>query len=650
MRKSFFAITILFFLAVAAQSQVIFTYGKDSVTAADFLKAYQKNNAATSKERYTLNDYLDLYINSRLKIKEAKTLGYDTLPQMIADLQNLREQIIPTYMSDEQGVKKLIDEGFRRSQTDVHISHIFISYTHNGLYDSAAAEKRAEEAYARLQKGENFSKVAAAFSDDPSVKTNGGDVGFITAFTLPYELENLAYATPAGKISPLYHSKAGIHIFKNTGERPDPGTIKLSEILLAFPPDATAEMKNGIKKLADSLYNRILKGDDFGKLAEKFSNDVVSAASLGMMAEFATGQYDPAFESKAFSLSKDGTVSKPFLTSHGWHIIKRISRTPVNKDPENVSAIETLREKVEASDRINSTKASLIKKIAAQVGVRKSVPDFNSLWAYTDSILNFKTPANPTGITASSNLLTIDGQNFNAANWIDYARSFRYKSDGSGIKPMNVLWDEFTDNSIFNYYKDHLEKFSPAFKAQIEEFRDGNLFFEIMQRKIWGPAQSDTAALEKYFNAHRSKYTWNKSADAIVFYSGDAQVAAKAFRELQKDPKKWKDVVSVYEDKLAADSNRFELSQLPGGEKQNFKPGSFTNSIENKSDKTVSFAYIIKLYPTVMPRSFSEAKGLAINDYQAELETRWLNELRAKYPVTINQPLLLELIKKNPLN
>jgi peptidyl-prolyl cis-trans isomerase SurA len=214
---------------------------------------------------------------------------------------------------------------------------------------------------------------------------------------------------------------------------------------------------------------------------------------------------------------------------------------------------------------------------------------------------------------------------------------------------MNVLWDEFTDNSTLNYYKDNLEKFSPAFKAQIEEFKDGNLFFEIMQRKIWGPAQADTIALENYFNAHRSKYKWNKSADAVVFYSGDATVAGKAYHELQKEPKKWKDIVSVYEDKLAADSNRFELDQLPGIDKEMPKSGSFTHVIENTSDKTVSFAYIIKLYPEASPRSFSEAKGLAVNDYQAELEIKWVNELRAKYPVTINQSVLLDLIKKNEL-
>jgi peptidyl-prolyl cis-trans isomerase SurA len=649
MHKFFFAAIILVFISGGAYSQVVFTYGKDSVTVADFLKAYQKNNAPGSKERYTINDYLDLYISSRLKIKEAKALGYDTLPQMIADLQNLREQIIPAYMSDEQGIKKLMDEAFNRSQTDIHIAHIFISYTHNGLYDSAAAQKRAGDAYAKLMKGESFPKVAVEYSDDPSVKTNGGDVGFITAFTLPYELENLAYSTPAGKISTLYHSKAGIHIFKNLGERKDPGTIKMAEILLAFPPDADTQSKNAIKKLADSLYTRIIIGDDFGKLAATFSNDVVSAASQGMIAEFGTGQYDPGFEAAAFALTKDGAVSKPFLTTHGWHIIKRISRTPVNKDPGNTAAAETLREKVESSDRINSTRASLLKKITAQTGIHKTAVNFNSLWAYTDSVLNFKTPSTPTGITASTTLFTISNQNFTAVNWIEYARSFRYKSDGSGIKPMNVLWDEFTDNSTLNYYKDNLEKFSPAFKAQIEEFKDGNLFFEIMQRKIWGPAQADTIALENYFNAHRSKYKWNKSADAVVFYSGDATVAGKAYHELQKEPKKWKDIVSVYEDKLAADSNRFELDQLPGIDKEMPKSGSFTHVIENTSDKTVSFAYIIKLYPEASPRSFSEAKGLAVNDYQAELEIKWVNELRAKYPVTINQSVLLDLIKKNEL-
>jgi peptidyl-prolyl cis-trans isomerase SurA len=645
MLKSF--LTLVFVITISvANGQVLFTYGKDSVTAAEFLKAYKKNNAAATKDQYTIASYLDLYINSRLKIKEARAEGLDTLPQMVADLQNLRAQIVPGYLNDEQGIKKLVDEAFLRSQKDLHLAHIFISYTKTGLYNESAAEKTANDIYQRLQKGESFSKLAAEFSDDPSAKTNGGDIGFITVFTLPYELENLAYATPAGQLSKLYKSKAGIHIFKNLGERPSPGTIKAAEILLAFPPGTDDKSKAAIKKLADSIYNRINKGDDFGKLAEKFSNDVVSAASQGMIAEFGTGEYDPAFESAAFALSKDGAVSKPFLTSHGWHIVKRISRKPVNKDPDNTEAMEKLHTKTELSDRVNSTRASMAKKVSALVGFKNAgLPD-KAIGDYTDSVLNQKNPLTPTGISASTVFFTIGKKDITAANWIEYARTFRYKSDGTGIKQTPVLWEEFKDYAAIEYYKDNLEFYNPEFKAQLDEFKDGNLFFEVMQKKVWGPAQADTSALEKFYAAHKQKYQWNKSADAIVFYSNEPDVASKAYRDLQKNPSGWRQAIAVYEDKIAVDSNRFEIDQLPG-EGKDSKAGSFTKLVKNDTDNTVAFAYVIRIYPNKEQRSFADAKGLVINDYQDELEMKWLNQLRAKYPVNINQALLQELQKNN---
>jgi peptidyl-prolyl cis-trans isomerase SurA len=645
MLKTFITLVLASAFSIA-NGQVLFTYGKDSVTAAEFLKAYKKNNAATAKDPYTINSYLDLYINSRLKIKQAKSEGLDTLPQMVADLQNLRSQIVPGYLNDEQGVKKLVDEAFIRSQKDIHLAHIFISYTNTGVYNESAAEKTGTDIYQRLQKGERFSKLASEFSDDPSAKSNGGDIGFITVFTLPYELENLAYSTRAGEISKLYRSKAGFHIFKNLGERTDPGTIKAAEILLAFPPGTDDKTKAAIKKRADSLYNRLLKGNDFGKLAEKFSNDVVSAASLGAMAEFGTGEYDPAFESVAFALPKDGAISKPFLTSHGWHIVKRISRIPVNKDPNNLTAMERLQAKTESSDRINSTRASLAKKISALVGFRNSgLPD-KAISDYTDSVINQKNPLTVTGIAASTILFTVGKKEITAANWIDYARTFRYKSDGTGMKPTATLWEEFKEYTTIEYYKDNLENYNPEFRAQLEEFKEGNLFFEIMQRKVWGPAQADTAALEKYYNNHKQNYQWNRSADAIVFYSNENEVASRAYRELQKNPAKWREVIAVYEDKIAADSNRFEMDQLPG-EGKDTKAGSFTKLVKSESDNTVAFAYVIRNYPNKEQRSFADAKGMVITNYQDELELNWLNQLRAKYLVTINQPLLIELQKKN---
>ena len=638
MRKYCAVAAFLLLGAGKASSQTLFTYGKDSVSVTEFLAAYKKNNASQSLNSTDVRDYLDLYIASRLKIREAKARGYDTLPQLTADLQNLRAQILPAYLNDKESTNRLTKEAFTRSQKDIHLAHIFIPTTTQS--DTTAAWSRITEAYGKLQKGEAFDKVAKAYSADSSAKENGGALGYITVFSLPYALENLAYNTPAGKVSPIYRSKGGYHIFKNLGERKALGRIRAAQVLLAFPPGATEAHKASARKLADSLYNRLLKGDDFGKLAAAFSNDVISAASNGQIPEFGVGQYSPAFEAAVFALQKDGAFTKPFQTEHGWHIVKRLSRLPVATSLEDDKAVQALREKVEGSDRIKSVQDALAQKVQATVGLKELGVNSFALWAYTDSALDAKMPPAPLTVTGESALLRIGKKDIKAADWISYAQANRYKTDGSGIKPHPQVWDEFVKSAALNYYQEHLEQFNPEFKAQIEEFKDGNLFFEIMQQQIWGPAQTDTAALEKYYQQHKASYVWKESADAVVFYASDATAAQAFSLLLKKSPNSWRKLVENMSEKIAADSNRFELAQLPNPTKLALKEGTITAPLTNTADNTASFAYVVKLHTTPGQRSFADAKGMVINDYQAELEKQWLQELKAKYPVKVNEQAL----------
>jgi peptidyl-prolyl cis-trans isomerase SurA len=627
-------------IAGTASAQTLFTYGRDTVTASEFLTAWKKNNAG--KPVGALNDYLDLYIASRLKIREAKRLGYDTLPQMVTDLQNLREQLMPTYLNELAGVDALVREAQQRSKKNIHLSHLFIAVRPGS--DTSLAWKRAQEAYAQLQKGTPFAAVARQYSDDPSVKDNGGDLGQVGVFTLPYELENLAWSTPAGKHTAIYRSRAGYHILKNNGERPDPGTFHGAQVLLAFPPGATEAEKAVVKKRADSIYNRLLKGDDIGKLAERFSNDVVSAANKGELPDINAGQFDPLFEEKIFALAKDGAITQPFRTEHGWHIVKRLSLKP-RAASDSTAALQAFRERVEASDRMNTVRESLVAGIRSKAGYRElnfSRPD---LVLYTDSLLEYKKPARTLAVNSATPLLQIGDATLTGADWIAYASTNRFRNDGSGTKPFDALWKEFGEASSVNVYKANLERYNPAFRAQMDEFRDGNLFFEIMQREVWGPAQADTLGLEKFYAQHHDRYIWKQSADAVLFYAPDAATAKAARAALLKKPSAWRTAMAAFDDKVAIDSNRFELDQVPNPGKIALKPGAVTEPLVNATDGSASFGLVLALHPASQPRTFAEARGQVITDYQKELEDRWVNTLRAKYPVTINQPALLELMK-----
>ena len=590
-----------------------------------------------------LKEYLDLYVASRLKIKEAKAKGYDTLPQLVADLSNLRQQILPTYLNDKESMDRMVNEAFGRSQKDLHLAHIFIKIGEN----AAAAEQKKEQVLAALGK-EDFAAVATEYSDDPSAKSNGGDLGWITVFSLPYELESLAYATPQGKTSAVYQSKAGYHIFKNLGERKALGRIRAAQILLAIPPNSNEAVKESLKQKADSLYNRLQAGDDFGKLAAAFSNDVISAANEGQMSEFGVGDYDAAFESAVLGLAKDGAISKPFVTAHGVHLVKRIKVIPTAAKLDEETK-EALLRRVEQSDRVQFSKKALAQKVIKQTGYKKQPFAEPELWAYTDSVLTYQVPKMTVKLKPTTALLKMGDRTASVADWTAFAQMHRYRPDGSAARSYPQLWDEFMEATALDYYQERLEEFNPAFRQQMTEFAEGNLFFEIMQRQVWTPAQTDSVALDAFYKKHKSAYNWKESADAVLFYSSNEDAAKNFYKVVSTKPADWKTALTSYAEQITADSNRFELGQIPNGDTQPIAAGVVTSPVVNKADNTASFAYVLQLHNKPEPRSFAEAKGLVINDYQTELERLWLQKLRKKYPVTVNPLVWREVARKAAL-
>ena len=640
--------SLLFTLLIASSlsAQTLFTYADKSVSASEYTKAFNKvYPAPVADKAKKMRNYLDLYINSKLKIHEAMSRGYDTMPGFVEEYTALRNQVIENYMNDAQSLNALVNEAFDRSQKDIKVQHIFIPYYSGVNYsDSPVVKIKMQEAYMELQSGKSFDDVALKFSADPAVAQNKGNLGYITVFSLPYQFENVIYNLAPGKFSAPYRSNSGYHIFKNLGERKAVGRIKVSQILVAVPPGSDEPVKKKLAALADSLYDRLLKGDDFGKLATAFSNDVVSSASRGSMPEFGLGTFDPAFEAVAFSLTKNGELSKPFLTAHGYHIIKRTSLIPPLA-VKNKKSLDMIRILVEKDGRVNVAKDKLYNKILAQTGFKQFNVDQAMLQMYLDSVLASRPPSLGNPVNKATALFSV-GQSTKIVNdLITYSISNRYKTDGSGMKPFNELNDEFKRYAVMEYYRAHLEEFNEEFNMQMKELKDGNLFFDIMMKEVWSNAQSDTAGQRSYYDQNKTKYKWNYSADAVIFYCGDA-ATAKSFRDiLVKDKSKWKTVLENFSDKITSDSARFEITKIPGAQKTTAKAGMITNIVNNKDDNSASFAIIFKLYPLPGQKTFADARGDVVSDFQDSIDKKWIAELKKKYPVKVNEEVLKTIAK-----
>lgn len=652
MRSIYSAVIALLILHGGISAQTLLTYGTHEVNAKDFMLAYQRNNTDTvsSKEK-SIRVYLDLYVNAKMKVREAYARRYDTLPGIKQEVENLRVQLIDKYMADPVLLERLKKEAFDRSQTDREVAHLFISFRNlNREPDSARAQTRKAAVEAKLKAGQDILSLATEYSDDPSVAQNQGRIGYITAFTLPYEMESAIYQTAVGNNSQWVRSNIGYHIFRVLGERPAIGNIKVRQILLAFPPGADDTDKKRVERLADSIFQALRKGSAFGELARLYSNDYISAANGGEMMEFGVGQFDPAFENKIISLTKDNELSAPFLTRHGWHIAQRISITRPATDLNAPATQTQIDQLVRADDRWRNAKDFIYELIQTRMGARRPAYSEAALWQYSDSLLDLKamTAAGRT-IQKNTVLFTIGKdlarKNYTTADWISYATNFRYQPDGSGLKPHAQVRTEWEQYEMVEYYKNNLESFNDEYRNQLTEFRDGNLFFEIMQQEVWNKAQSDTAGQLRLFNKQKEKYNWKASADVVLFFCSDVNAANELHARLKAKPSNWKNESLSFGERVFADSARLEWEQVPNLGNQTPKAGQLLDPVINQTDNNASFAYVLRVYPRPGPKTFEEARGSVIGDLQAELEKNWEANLQKKYPVKIDQKVLSSLFK-----
>lgn len=643
--KKFFVFVLSLIVSANTFSQTLFTYGTQGVSRDEFLRAYNKNKISSADKNTALREYLDLFIKFKLKVKAAYDIHLDTLPGLKSDLQNFRAQIVEGYLYDEKEINALVEEAFIRSQKDIHIAHLFIPIVKSALaVDTIKIYNAAQDAFKSLTvKHLAFGDVAEELRKQ-SIPASWADVGFITVFSIPYEFENIVFQLTPGQISNLYRSKKGYHIFQNIEERRAAGKMKAAQILIAVPAGANENEKNMAFKLADSVYKSLGAGADFGETAKIVSNDKATYLSGGVMPEFGTGKYDQAFESKAFLLQKDGEITPPFQTAFGYHIVKRIGRTPIPQDKNDTEYLYLLKQQVQQDARISSAKEKFLKEIQKKLGYKKNTTiKENDLWRVTDSFVLSDKKINIQGLNERTLLHSFTNNKVTVADWLQFAKSYKKNTELYKDESNRELMNKYISITVFERYRQSLENYNSDFKYQLHEFKDGNMLFEIMEKNVWSKAANDSAGLVKFYNQNKDKYHWNESADVILISCTNGNIAKLAAEQI-KAVKNWKQVMEQNPADIQIDSGRYELSQIPVQENIKLSEGMVTNPIGNTTDSTATFVKIVRLYPANQPRNFEEARGLVINDYQNFLEEKWIEQLKKKYPVKINEKVLQSLI------
>ncbi len=616
-KKSLILILFLSFSTLFSQNEddVLFTIDESPVYASEFMRVYYKNlSIVQDEDQKDIKNYLELFINYKLKIKQARDYGMDTIPNYIKELSTYKQQLIEPYMKDQSVVDELVKEAYNRSLTQVKASHILIRNNVKNPSDTVSIYNKALEARTKIMNGADFETIAKQYSEDQSVNRNSGNLGYFSVFDMVYPFENAAFNTNIGEVSMPFRSKFGYHILKVFDKRKTKGEIEAAHIMLKN------ETENSESKIND-IYKKLIDGEDFEHLAKTQSEDTYSAKKNGSLGRFGSGRMIKEFEDVAFSLKNVGDISKPFKTKFGWHIIKLNKKFPIKSFNEVESE---LNQKIKRGDRSKIIKSSIVNKLRKQYDINiygKIIDEFKK----ADWSANFASIPNE--------IMKINSDKIVKDDLSKFLRNRVLTDD---------LFAQFEEKMILEYYKNHLQDTNKEYAHTLQEYEDGLLLFEILQSKIWDKSK-DSLGVQNYYNTHKHEFVLPERIEGDIVSANDKRTA-KIIQKYLKNGYEQDSIKSLIntDDKINAifKSGVFTKDDSLISSKYKFKKG--VSKIYNVDGK-----YIIIDVQSILPneqQNLDDIKGKVINNYQEVLEKEWIEELRSSYTVKKNKSAIDKIL------
>lgn len=647
MRFSLILTLVSFFWTSLLYSQsgdpVLFTIDGQSVQASEFSYIYAKNNRddADFTEK-SLREYLELYTKFKLKVREAYAMGLDTLTQLQTELAGYRKQLADSYLTDKEITDRLVTEAYNRMQEDVQVAHILIKTNPNVATDTMAAYTKIQAAYKRLLAGEAWDLVVKQTSEDNPTKETGGDLGYVTAL-LPngfYAFESAAYETPVGKYSMPIRTTLGYHVVKVNSKRPARGELDIAHILLRGKADGSDD--KAVKTRIDAIYTQLVAGERFEEVAKKISEDKATAERGGAIGPIAINQYEKSFEDAVFALTNDGDYTAPVRTRLGWHIIKRTRKRPTLTLEQAKRKIET---QISRDERITFARQTMVARIKKDAGYARDESVYNQFVSLAGADLQTYKWQVPEIATAT--IMTLGGDKYTNIDFGNYIRNNARIRMGlpkgtPNAEIFDKVYTEFVNEKALFFEERNLAEKYPEFKSLMREYEEGILLFEATKINVWDKASKDSTGLDAFHAAHRNDYMWEERIEVATVMLDSASM------NQLPTIKKWaaKKPLSVVAAKAAKKGIGMQITRKVY-QKEDQLPEGITWAAGQKADLPDGrgFVSVEKIIPPT-PKTMDEARGYIIADYQDQLEKDWVASLQAKYPVKVDNAVLMSLVKK----
>lgn len=641
MKMNILRITFLsfFFTCLFANAQtntVLFTVDDVPVYTTEFKRVYSKNlDLVKDDSQKDIDNYLDLFVKYKLKIAEAKALGMDQKPAYLREFSSYKSQLAKNYLNDSKVTDQLIEEGYQRLLTEVDANHILVKIDEN------ASPKDTLLAYQEIKKlrdraiNEGFEPVKKDIHNGQTLFAE--ELGFFTAFKMVYPFENAAYNTAVGEWSQPFRTQFGYHVVFVNNKRKNRGDVTVAHIMLT---DDKAEQtaQNSINE----IYKRLKQGEDFSALAKQFSDDKSSSSNGGKLNAFSAGQLSSKiFEEQAFGLTNVGDVSKPFKSEFGYHIIKLIEKNGMQ--PFEALELE-LKNKIKRDSRSKVISDKRIENLLQTYNVDLTTVDLTPIINILSDDYFASNWTIPATFIGEKTLLTIGTKQIPEIEFAQFLfKSQRRRQAKVSLKQLaEDNFKVFVESNLKAYQEENLESENQEYAQVLSEYRDGLLLFDLMENQIWNAAKQDSVGLLDYYNQHKANYYYDTRVDAIVASSAKKSVIKQVSKLLEQNIatdniKKQINADNQINVSFIIDTLDTTHQALPKG--LNLKTG--VSKVFKHND-----AYSVVKVNGILPKTqktFEQAKGSVVSDFQEKKEKDWLLELTKKYKVTINKDALKQV-------
>ena len=638
MRFLFTLLFIVFSISSQAQNNtdILFTVDDEPTYSAEFIRVFNKNLDLVKDDSHKdVNEYLRLFVDYKLKLKEARNLDLDKNEKYIRELNSYKTQLAKNYLTDNEVTNELVEEAYSRMSYEINANHILVRLDETASADDTLVvynellklkARVLDEGYKAVQKDVHNGKTIFA-----------EDLNYFSAFKMVYDFENVAFNTPPGEISKPFRTQFGYHIVIVNDKRKSKGQREVAHIMV--------NLGDGAEDRINDIYKKIEQGEDFESLAKQFSEDKSTANKGGKLAPFSSGELRSSeFEIQAFELENKGDYTLPFKSDFGWHIVRLINKIELESLDAMRPSLEAKVKRDSRSKLINTSRVNDLKE-------RYSISNVDKALEYFATILNedyykskWQTPDN---FDSEKPFLKIDNKQFTYGNFAAFLTETQRRTTKvqAFSDLVSMKYNIFLETMLLKYQEENLENENEEFANILGEYRDGLLLFDLMENEIWKAGSTDSIGVQEFYKINKENYFFNERIDATVASSAnidDINNVAVLMKQ-GKSPEQIKESININDEvHVIFTSAKMDANHQAITKDFEFKKGLSDVLMHND-------AYIVVDVKEILPKSFKtfeEAKGKVVSDFQDNKEKNWLKALSKKYKVEINQDVLSDVKSK----